>query len=354
MRRADREPADPTSHWFVVPNVQGTVTGGTLYNRELIAALLLAGFSANALDLSKAESALAEARAGFFWLDTLYLHELPKLRRASTARRPIGLILHYLPALVRLGAQISRAELSPEEALALDEADAFLAPSPFMRAIVQRLARSERPVLVVEPGRYAARTQKTLATSGVQAILVANLVPGKGVLPFLRALALELEPSDELRLAVVGSASIDPDYAFACHEVVAAHPALRQRVVFDGEVLPQGVVERIAASNLMISASFMEAYGMALAEARTLGVPIVARDGGNVAAHVQASAGGELVYTELELARACLGLCRNMTEHRARLGLAEQHALEPRPWSDAARDFIALTLRLGVNLAQDM
>lgn len=337
------------SHWFVVPNVQGTITGGTLYNRELIAKLELAGFPVGVLDLNSACAALAEGRTGFFWLDTLYLAELAKLRSASTLGQPIGLILHYLPALVRVGSQISRADLSAEEALALDEVAAFLAPSPFMRATALRLAASPRPVLVVEPGRYATRTRKPHSPAGVQAILVANLVPGKGVLPFLLALAKQLAASDELRLTVVGSASIDPDYALACHAAVGSEPALRQRVTFEGALPPEEVVARIARSNLMISASFMEAYGMALAEARTLGIPIVARDGGNVAAHVRATAGGELVQTEQELARACIELCRNALEHHARFALALQHALEPRPWSDAARDFIALTLGLGLN-----
>ena len=79
---------------------------------------------------------------------------------------------------------------------------------------------------------------------------------------------------------------------------------------------------------------------MALAEARTIGVPILARAGGNVEAHVNARSGGELVKTHAELARAFLELSRNPSALRARVQAARQLASPARSWFDAARDFV--------------
>jgi glycosyltransferase involved in cell wall biosynthesis len=90
----------------------------------------------------------------------------------------------------------------------------------------------------------------------------------------------------------------------------------------------------------------METYGMALAEARTLGLPILAHAGGNVGAHVTSGAGGELVASHEELAAAFLSLCRDPHEHHARLRLARAHALPARAWSQAAAEFTALAAGL--------
>jgi glycosyltransferase involved in cell wall biosynthesis len=102
----------------------------------------------------------------------------------------------------------------------------------------------------------------------------------------------------------------------------------------------------MAASNLFVSASIMESFGMALAEARTLGLPIVARAGGNVATLVHGGCGGELVTDPSELAAACLRLCRDAGEHRRRLAMARATALPPRPWSEVGREFKLKTARL--------
>jgi hypothetical protein len=62
---------------------------------------------------------------------------------------------------------------------------------------------------------------------------------------------------------------------------LAADPTLRGRVKLLGELSPAAAVRVMAASNLMLSTSVMESYGMALDEARTLGLPILATAGGH-------------------------------------------------------------------------
>jgi len=95
----------------------------------------------------------------------------------------------------------------------------------------------------------------------------------------------------------------------------------------------------LAEAELLLSASVMESYGMALAEARVAGVPILARAGGNAASHVDASAGGELVASTPELVRACLELARTPARLRERIASARLHAPAARSWSEAAREF---------------
>src|SRR5262249_10204721 len=147
---------------------------------------------------------------------------------------------------------------------------------------------ASRPLLVVEPGLDAALRHRGGRPGGerdvVHGILVANLVAGKGVLPFLEALAPHLRAGAPVALTVIGSLAMDSVYAAACQERVAREPALAAAVRFVGPLPHAEVLARLDASDLLVSPSRMESFGLALAEARALGVPIVARAGGNAAA----------------------------------------------------------------------
>ena len=320
-------------HCFIVPDLHGPISGGTLYNRRLIAALGAAGIECAALDLGQGRDALHADPSAVFWLDSLFLSALPELERAAPGR--VGLVLHYLPSLLRHGDELSARELAADEAFALERTRRFLLPSAFMQQTLERLGASGRLFVVVEPGRPAAPVLIRPRGGGVRALVVANLTPNKGVEPLLAALAGELGESDRFELDVIGSCSADPAYARSCERWLGSG-----RVRLLGALAPQEVTLRMAESNLLISASHMESYGMALAEARALGLPIVALRGGNTAVHVMAGAGGELVGSHAALARACVRLCRDGAEHERRLALAHAGRLAERSWSDAAREFV--------------
>jgi hypothetical protein len=325
-------------HWFIVPDLDGPVSGGTLYNRRFIAAANQAGVPCQTLHRAAAHAALARGTVrDVYWVDSLFLGSFAALAGRARPGVRVGLLAHYLPSLLAAGQELGRARLTRAERMALQAASLFLVPSRFMGAVVRRLAGAGPPIICVEPGRPSAGAAPP-PDPPMRALLVANLVPGKGVAPFLAALAAHVTVADDFTLRVVGSFGSDPAYARSC-AAFAETPRMRGRVELLGELSPEDTLRAMAASNLFISASRMESYGMALAEARALGLPIVARAGGNVANLVEGDAGGQLVSDEAELAVACLGLARDRTRHRQRLAQARTHTLPPRSWADAAREF---------------
>jgi glycosyltransferase involved in cell wall biosynthesis len=210
-----------------------------------------------------------------------------------------------------------------------------------MAATLERLGVLERMVRVVEPGCWAAGARADVPRGDtMRALLVAQLVPGKGIEPLLQALALAwTRGGPEFELRILGGTNADPEYAERCHALVASTPALSRAVHFEGELPVTEVVKRLATADLVLSASRMESYGMVLAEARTLGVPILAVPGGNVAALVTEAAGGELVVDVAALARQAVALGQQPDELRARAERAVRSALAPRPWSRVASEF---------------
>lgn len=326
--------------WFIVPNLDGPVSGGMLYNRQLIAALKKLDWACEVLPLDRAATVLEQAAVNDgFWVDSLYLDQLPLLARAARAGARLGLIVHYLPSLVAHGDGIAPSDLTSAEATALKAATMFLVPSAFMRGIVRRLAGNVRPVLQIEPGRPLAATSPR-PEPPVGALLVANLVEGKGIARFLARLSEQMREGDEVRLSIVGGDSYDSACAERCH-VLGKDPRLRWRVHFLGELGHDEAMREMAASNLLVSCSHMESYGMALMEARVLGVPILARRGGHVAALVGPDSGGELFAGVEDLVAVLLRIGRDPMEHRRRMELARARTLPPRPWSAVAQEFIS-------------
>ena len=251
--------AQSASQLFIVPDVAGPVTGGTLFNRELVRALAASGTVVSTCDLATAFRFLRDRAAvpELCWVDSLYLDELPRLRRSLGAAHRLGLLLHYLPSLVARGSDIARADVSGEERAALEQAEAVLVPSAFMRAIAVRLGVPASRVLLVEPGRMAQGVATPSPKNDrLRAVMVANLTPGKGIEPFLSALQRKLADDDQFELSIVGSHEMDPVYARACREVVARNSRLGA-VQLPGALAPEATISRMAECNLMVSASVM-------------------------------------------------------------------------------------------------
>jgi glycosyltransferase involved in cell wall biosynthesis len=324
----------PAPYRFVAPPAAGRFSGGFLYNSALLAALRAEGVDCDALDVEQARRALLLGAAGVFWVDTLCLQAVPELRAMAGAGATVGVLAHYLPSLVNATAP------SPGETAAVAAAQVFLAPSRYMEGELRRLAAPEKPVVVVEPGTAATRSRTpATVTGGVRAVCVGNVTRGKRQLELLDALSQELNRDDPFQVTVIGDLEADSGYASAC-TVLADTPPLCGRVTLRGALAPSEVVRILHDHNLFVSASSMESYGMALAEACVSGLPIIARAGGNTVRLVDTTAGGELCGSDQDVARACARLCRSPAEHERRAQLAWQRAPAPRTWADAARDFV--------------
>jgi glycosyltransferase involved in cell wall biosynthesis len=360
---------------FVMPDVAGMISGGNVYNAALVSALRDAGADIIVRALADAEAAAARDEPGACWLvDSLHLDALPRLRRRG---RATILLAHYLPSLVAAGAVPAPATLSTEERAALAAADGAVVPSRFMADALAQLGLARERIVVVAPAidvpatlrlepdeddvRSIGPDERDVRSIGpderavrsivpdkrdlLQAIVVANVVPGKRVLPLADALAPELRAGLPLRLTIAGSLTMDRAYADACRARLAAEPRVAGAVTLAGPVAHDQLLARLAASDVLLSPSRMESFGLALAEARALGVPIVAHAGGNSAAHVEARAGGVLVHDDAALAAECARLARDRDERRRRRAAARAHRPPPRRWSDAARELCAAHFR---------
>ncbi|MDW4571726.1 glycosyltransferase family 4 protein [Microbacterium sp. M3] len=171
--------------------------------------------------------------------------------------------------------------------------------------------------------------------SGDGALLCVGVIaPHKGQDTLLDALAAL--PDVDWTCALVGAADADPDFA---SEVAARAAALGERVQLLGVLDEARLAALYRRSALLVAPSRVETGGMAVAEARAHGLPVVGADTGGIA-DALADGGGILVAPDDPdaLAAALRGwLCDPELRRRLRGEALAARAALPR-WSGTVAD----------------
>jgi glycosyltransferase involved in cell wall biosynthesis len=311
---------------FLIPDTEAFVSGGNLYNRHLIDALRERGHtiyeSAQPEGLPEGLPMLA---------DTLLAPSLP-----PPLAKQSGLIVHHLQSLHPPAGWCGADWFREKEWPWLQRFGWYLATSPYTADYLRDRGVS-KPVEVIEPALKQLPAVREKAAHPVQAIVVANLVERKGIRPLLNAWAAA--PPEGATLSLAGSRDMEPAYAKQCLSVVEK----LQGVHYLGTLTPAALHAAYARSNLLISAAYMETYGMALQEAAAAGLPILAYAGGNVPNHVEAGRNGALCSSHAEIVS---WLNRWATQPEAfKPYLENARALatgRQRRWADAAAQFEAI------------
>jgi glycosyltransferase involved in cell wall biosynthesis len=110
-------------------------------------------------------------------------------------------------------------------------------------------------------------------------LCVANWTPLKGILELVDAFATL--PEEAATLWLVGATDVDPRYAERVRRRLAA-PDLSGRVVVRGSLPVEEVGRLYRSADVFALSSFVDAYGMAWAEAIAAGLPVVGWRAGNL------------------------------------------------------------------------
>jgi glycosyltransferase involved in cell wall biosynthesis len=192
------------------------------------------------------------------------------------SRRLRVVVLVHMPLIEALATGDPR-ETAAREGQVLSSAHAVVVPSAWTRnRLLARYRLDPARVHVAAPGSDAAPLAQC---RGTRLIAVAAVTPLKGIDLLVAALA-ELDDR-QWTCDVVGSLEADPWYAARMAEQVRA-AGLAGRLRFVGALDPDALAARYAVSDLLVSASRSETYGMAVTEALARGIPVVATGVGGV------------------------------------------------------------------------
>lgn len=175
-------------------------------------------------------------------------------------------------------------------------------------------------------------------------VCIGTFGPGKGQLALAQALAQSNVPCE---LVLLGA---DTDAPAA----IASLPRTQHLVVHArGVVPPAAVAAALHDSDLCVSWSRSESFGMAIAEAAACGVPVLAFATGAIAEHVQHAANGWLLppmADDAAMSARLHALLRQPERLTAARAVAAAHRSSLPPWSVVAERFRAACLRLAAAL----
>ena len=222
-------------------------------------------------------------------------------------------LLLGLPKAARrvvLGAIVQRAEHIVFAAEALLEELLAVVDRDLTRRLCAR-SQVRLPPLQVTPRSHVTRQQRR-ATMGAAddeplMLFAGRLIPGKGADKAIDA-AAALRPHP--RLVIIGSG---PD-----RERLMAH-ARRQgvEVWFTGALPRELALDTIAAADVLVHPSTLDAAPSVIREARALNVPVVASPVGDVARWATRDAGIRVAYRDDELSAAIADVLRSRPPNTA-------------------------------------
>lgn len=344
---------------FVVPGSLAQRTGGYGYDRRIIAELRMAGRDVTVAELdgrfpqcdAEAERAAAIAlkaapAESVTVIDGL---ALPAFRRTfpDTSRLRAVLLVHHPLSLESGLADRERARLTALEQALLPRAAGIVTTSPATAQAVSALGVARDAISVVRPGTDPAPLAKGSPDNTCNLLCVAALIPRKGHLLLIDALAACTDLT--WRLHCLGSPDRDPATAAEVRARIEQY-GFSDRVILAGEGSDPALAAAYTAADIFVLASELEGYGMAFAEALAHGLPVVGSGAGAVRETVPESAG--LIVPVGDCAALATALRRVMTDDTLRAGLAAGARAAARnlpTWADAGRTFAAALDRISVS-----
>ncbi|MFO1071017.1 MAG: glycosyltransferase family 4 protein [Geminicoccaceae bacterium] len=333
-------------------------TGGWVYDQQLADGLAGRGWQVERLTLpagfpnpepaarAATAAALRALPDGTLLLsDQLCLSVLPDLMAAEADRLRLVMVLHH-PLAQEGDGRIDRA--SPFFA---GERNALAA----MRLVVATSATTARTlqetydvpagrIVVAPPGTERRAAVEPEEEDDVRLTALGALVPRKDHPALVAALAgLQRLP---WRLRIVGDTARAPAYVQRLRAQVA-DSGLADRILILGELDDDSLERLWQGTDIAVSASRHEGYGMALAEAVARGVPVVTTAAGAVTDWLDGSAARIVPVGDTAALQAALAEVIGSDEVRARLreGALRLRAKLP-DWPDTAAAVDAALRRL--------
>jgi glycosyltransferase involved in cell wall biosynthesis len=337
---------------FAIPGDLATASGGYAYDRAVLAqapalgvvmryVALPGGFPFPGVDeVAASVTALRAALqpGDVLLIDGLAYGALP-VAAISAIDAPILALCHH-PLCLETGlSPQATARLFDSEQAALSLADKIFVTSGFTAAELRRLfAVAAEKITVALPGTAPGLRAPRWGDPPV-ILALGSLIARKGYDVLLEALSGLVELP--WRLAVAGSPCAAPVTAAQLF-ARALQEDLAGRIAFLGEVSAPDARKLLQGADLFVSASFFEGYGMALAEALSFGLPIVAARGGAVEYTLPDDTALKVEPGDVVSLRAALRAVLSDSELAARLAEAAWRAGQQLPdWQETARIIVA-------------
>jgi len=347
---------------LVVPGDIDTPTGGYIYDREILAGLHTRGWqtAVHALDGSFPQptpAGLRAARATFaaiadgslVVIDGLALPGLDRVLADEARRLRLVALVHHPVALETGLDAAAAARFAAAERRALTQVQRVITTSQWTARTLATYGVPVGALRVVEPGvdrrtmHGSTDPQQAPPTASdghtLNLLCVATLTPRKGHAVLFEALG-DLRDR-RWHLSCAGSLLRDvPTVAALQHQLERL--SLRSRISLLGDLDNATLERQYRRADVFVLASYLEGYGMALAEAVAHGLPVVSTTAGAIPETVPAAASLLVPPGDSRALAKALASLIDDPPRRAALAANARAARDTLPtWQDAAAKFAA-------------
>ncbi|MGA9531929.1 MAG: glycosyltransferase family 4 protein [Anaerolineales bacterium] len=357
---------------LVVYGALSQISGGYLYDRQMVAELEDRGYLIDVIDLPirpypsslidnfrpAVLNRLSSMEADIVIEDELCHPSLVWQRRSGRANsRTRVALVHHLRHLESHPAPL-RSFYRVVERSYLGSVDGVICTSRASRRAVERTVGGKIPAAVAYPGRDHLAPNITKdeiqqrATQGgpLRVLFVGSITRRKR--PQLLIDALSQLPAGSWRLEIVGRTDAEPDMYRCLQRRIAGDPALAQAIHLHGEVGEQQLIEYYRQADVLCVPSQLEGFGIVYLEAMGFGLPVLAAANGGAGELVESGISGHLIDGDdpHELAHYLEGYWQDR-DHLLAHSLAARSRWEQQPdWGDSATvitDFLSDLLEGG-------
>ena len=333
-----------------------TLTGGYLYDRIVVQGLERLGHEVEVISLTSgsylhrlghnlSSGLCRRLLAGQF--DILLQDELchPSLfwvnqRLRKLAGPPLVAIVHHILCNEPRPRWQNRL-LALAEQRYLASVDGFIYNSETTRQTVAALVGDGKPHVIAYPAgdRFGSplsaetMSQRSFQPGPLELLFLGNIIPRKGLLPLLKALATV--DRNLWRLTVVGGLDFDPVHVTKARQCIQ-QLGLSDSVRFVGPCPDDQLVEILGASHVFCMPYAYEGFGIAILEAMAFGLPAIGcRDGAADETISHGINGFLLAHDDLLGLEPLLVQVHQNREELRRLSLAARDTYASRPsWQD--------------------
>jgi len=256
----------------------------------------------------------------------------------------VPVILHRESILIK--NKLLRSLKLLEESVFFNSSDGIVAISQFTCKSIKDTLWREVEMVIAYPGLNVSGLDKKITVrspfQNLNLLFVGYITSRKGVDVLIQALDILIKDKgmEDVILHIVGNTEIDKKY-FQEIQNYSQQAAIDQHIIFHGWVSNRDIEELYLTADIFVFPSFLEGFGMALAEAASFGLPIITTDAGAIPFLIKDGINGILVPPgdAKRLALAIEHLAAS-PELRAKFGLANRKLAEQFQWE---RSFSKIT-----------
>ncbi len=255
---------------FFAPSPNGFVSGGNIFNQQIVKALRELKCKVKYADYNQGWFDASHKEVLMF--DSILVNELDSDFLKGTVNKKIFLI-HLLPSMIGQG------QGQEFEKQLLSIFDLIVVNSTYSKEYITTNFGLHKSVLV-NPFIDLPEEFERNPIPG-KAIMVANWLPAKQIDIFLSILSTKDIPK-ELKIHILGDNSLDKPYFEKCLSIIKQSESLKKSIVLEKPMPHDELWYEFDTAELFIDTSSFETYGMAVAEAVAAKVPVLTLGNGNV------------------------------------------------------------------------